>query len=157
MSRRLLAQLGAGQGGPVRAVVTDVREEMVAYVAGRPYLRRELEMPAAAFHHAGSVSHQHVRNPFTLCLSTSDLACMMEHLAVAGLGLVTASASNGHVNKLARLIWTMLMLQAYEQHSWSGWKRRLLPIWRQRRRPGAGGYCCMQSPGHTCRPTAQVT
>jgi hypothetical protein len=56
VSCRLLAQLGAGQGGPVQVVVTDVREEMVAYVAGRPYLRRELEMPAAAFHHAGSVS-----------------------------------------------------------------------------------------------------
>lgn len=51
--RRLLAQLGAGPGGPAHVVVTDVREEMVAYIAGRPYLRRELEMPAAAFHHAG--------------------------------------------------------------------------------------------------------
>ena len=52
---RLLAQLGAGPGGLVQAVVTDVREEMVAYIAGRPYLRRELEMPAAAFHHAGAL------------------------------------------------------------------------------------------------------
>lgn len=55
--RRLLTQLGADQGGPAHAVVTDVREEMVAYIAGRPYLRRELEMPAAAFHHAGDCSN----------------------------------------------------------------------------------------------------
>ena len=34
-------------------VVTDLREELVAYVNGSPYLRRELEMPSAALHHAG--------------------------------------------------------------------------------------------------------
>ena len=70
---RLLAQLGAGQGGAVQVVVTDVREEMVAYVAGRPYLRRELEMPAAAFHHAGPLSH-HVSRPVTLCVEVEP--CM---------------------------------------------------------------------------------
>lgn len=36
-------------------VVTDLREELVAYVRGVPYLRRELEMPAAALHHAGAL------------------------------------------------------------------------------------------------------
>lgn len=34
-------------------VLTDVREELVVYVNGLPYIRRELEMPAAALHHAG--------------------------------------------------------------------------------------------------------
>ena len=37
-------------------VATDLREELVAYVNGRPYLRRELEMPSAALHHAGQSS-----------------------------------------------------------------------------------------------------
>jgi len=36
-------------------VVTDLREELVAYVNGSPYLRRELEMPSAALHHAGKL------------------------------------------------------------------------------------------------------
>ncbi|GFR48167.1 hypothetical protein Agub_g10003 [Astrephomene gubernaculifera] len=34
-------------------VISDVREELVVYVNGVPYMRRELEMPAAAMHHAG--------------------------------------------------------------------------------------------------------
>ncbi len=34
-------------------VIADVREELVVYVDGTPYIRRELEMPAAAMHHAG--------------------------------------------------------------------------------------------------------
>ena len=46
-------QLGAQPGGPATVVVSDVREELVGYVNGQPYLRRELEMPAAALHHAG--------------------------------------------------------------------------------------------------------
>lgn len=37
----------------MHVVVTDLREELVAYVNGSPYLRRELEMPSAALHHAG--------------------------------------------------------------------------------------------------------
>ncbi|KAL3150044.1 hypothetical protein ABBQ38_013395 [Trebouxia sp. C0009 RCD-2024] len=51
--RRLLSELGARPGGKVHVVVTDLREELVAYVNGSPYLRRELEMPSAALHHAG--------------------------------------------------------------------------------------------------------
>ncbi|KFM27931.1 Triosephosphate isomerase, chloroplastic [Auxenochlorella protothecoides] len=49
--RALLRALGAWRG--VRVVVTDLREEMALYVAGEVYLRRELESPAAAAHHAG--------------------------------------------------------------------------------------------------------
>jgi len=51
--RRLLTQVGAAMGGAAHAVVADVREETAVYIAGRPYLRRELEMPATALHHAG--------------------------------------------------------------------------------------------------------
>ncbi|GBF92770.1 paladin [Raphidocelis subcapitata] len=64
--RRLLALLGAGPGGAgggggaeggngggCTVVLTDVREELVVYVNGLPYIRRELEMPSAAMHHAG--------------------------------------------------------------------------------------------------------
>lgn len=51
--RRLLGALGALPGGATHVVVTDLREELVLYVNGTAYLRRELEMPAAALHHAG--------------------------------------------------------------------------------------------------------
>eukprot|EP00884_Botryococcus_braunii_P001844 jgi/Botrbrau1/11660/Bobra.168_2s0015.2 len=51
--RNLLRELGARPGGPNYVIVTDLREELVAYIRGVPYLRRELEMPAAALHHAG--------------------------------------------------------------------------------------------------------
>lgn len=73
--RQLLEQLGAGPGGLAHAVVTDVREEMVAYIAGRPYLRRELEMPAAAFHHAGIRAEQLERLEAALA---ADLAAEAE-------------------------------------------------------------------------------
>lgn len=51
--RRLFDQLGARPGGSVHLVVTDLREELVLYINGTAYMRRELEMPAAALHHAG--------------------------------------------------------------------------------------------------------
>ena len=51
--RNLMSQLGARPGGNVHVVVTDLREELAVYINGRPYLRRELEMPSAALHHAG--------------------------------------------------------------------------------------------------------
>lgn len=51
--RRLMEALGAVPGGDAHVVMTDLREEMVLYVNGTAYLRRELEMPAAALHHAG--------------------------------------------------------------------------------------------------------
>lgn len=69
--RRLLEALGAlPQAGGVEAaagtpggtpgrrhvVITDLREELVLYVNGTAYMRRELEMPAAALHHAGAWS-----------------------------------------------------------------------------------------------------
>jgi len=38
--RRLLAHLGASKGGGVQVVLTDVREELVVYVNGLPYIRR---------------------------------------------------------------------------------------------------------------------
>jgi hypothetical protein len=37
---RLLGALGAGPGGGAHAVVSDVREELVVYVNGTPYMRR---------------------------------------------------------------------------------------------------------------------
>ncbi|KAG2424222.1 hypothetical protein HXX76_014752, partial [Chlamydomonas incerta] len=50
----LLNHLGAGPDGRSHVVIADVREELVVYVNGVPYIRRELEMPAAAaMHHAG--------------------------------------------------------------------------------------------------------
>ncbi|KAG2430310.1 hypothetical protein HYH02_013787 [Chlamydomonas schloesseri] len=49
----LLKHLGAGPDGRSHVVIADVREELVVYVNGVPYIRRELEMPAAAMHHAG--------------------------------------------------------------------------------------------------------
>lgn len=51
--RRLLDELEALPGGRSHVVVTDLREELVLYVNGIAYMRRELEMPAAALHHAG--------------------------------------------------------------------------------------------------------
>lgn len=51
--RNLLEALDAGPGGPRHVVVTDLREELVVYVNGTPYMRRDLEMPAASMHHAG--------------------------------------------------------------------------------------------------------
>lgn len=51
--RRLLDAAGAKPGGRRHIVITDLREELVLYVRGTAYLRRELEMPAAALHHAG--------------------------------------------------------------------------------------------------------
>ena len=50
--------LGAGEDGDTHVVVTDVREELVVYINGMPYIRRELEMPAAAMHHAGVHARQ---------------------------------------------------------------------------------------------------
>lgn len=55
---RLLETLGAGEDGDTHVVVTDVREELVVYINGMPYIRRELEMPAAAMHHAGVHARQ---------------------------------------------------------------------------------------------------
>ena len=54
--RNLLRHFGARPGGPAHFVISDLREELVIYVNGHPYLRRELEMPAAALHHAGARS-----------------------------------------------------------------------------------------------------
>jgi len=51
--RILLDQLNSLSNGDSRVVITDLREELVLYVNGVAYLRRELEMPAAALHHAG--------------------------------------------------------------------------------------------------------
>lgn len=48
-----MSKLGARPGGKTHIVITDLREELVVYVNGKPYLRRELEMPSAALHHAG--------------------------------------------------------------------------------------------------------
>ena len=65
---RLLSELGARPGGKVHVVVTDLREELVAYVNGSPYLRRELEMPSAALHHAGHTP---------CCLGSRHRCCLL--------------------------------------------------------------------------------
>lgn len=54
-------------------VVTDLREELVAYVRGVPYLRRELEMPAAALHHAGMLYNTYARRSSVPSCSTYKL------------------------------------------------------------------------------------
>lgn len=51
--RQFMKKIGALSGGHARVVFTDLREELVLYVNGTAYMRRELEMPAAALHHAG--------------------------------------------------------------------------------------------------------
>ena len=65
--RALLAELGARPGGPAHVVVSDLREELVLYVNGRPFLRRELEMPAAALHHAGAYAYLSCIMPLLAC------------------------------------------------------------------------------------------
>ena len=57
-------------------VVTDLREELVAYVNGRPYLRRELEMPAAALHHAGQPCSLLRYKPCVKTQTALSLGCM---------------------------------------------------------------------------------
>ena len=74
MGCRLLSELGARPGGKVHVVVTDLREELVAYVNGSPYLRRELEMPSAALHHAGQLTCM-ARSCFVLI---SDTCCWLQ-------------------------------------------------------------------------------
>ena len=68
--RALLAALGSQRGGPRRVIVSDLREELVIYARGRAYLRRELEMPAAALHHAGTAP------PCLPLISWVDLPCV---------------------------------------------------------------------------------
>lgn len=51
--RKFMQQLGALPGGHSHVVFTDLREELVVYVNGTAYMRREVEMAAAALHHAG--------------------------------------------------------------------------------------------------------
>ncbi|KAL6757552.1 inositol hexakisphosphate-domain-containing protein [Haematococcus lacustris] len=51
--RAVMRWMGAAAGGPSHVCISDIREELVVYVNGTPYTRRELEMPAAALHHAG--------------------------------------------------------------------------------------------------------
>lgn len=53
--RALLERLGAGpaSGGGKTVVLTDLREELMMYIGGQPYVRRDLAMPATSLHHAG--------------------------------------------------------------------------------------------------------
>jgi hypothetical protein len=52
--RDLLESLGAKlSDAKVHVIITDLREELMVYINGTAYTRRELEMPAAALHHAG--------------------------------------------------------------------------------------------------------
>jgi Inositol hexakisphosphate len=49
--RSIAHHLGADTGS--RVVLIDTRQELSIYIAGRPYTRREAEMPTVAMHHAG--------------------------------------------------------------------------------------------------------
>ena len=51
--RKFMQQIGALPGGHSNVIFTDLREELVVYVNGTAYMRREVEMAAAALHHAG--------------------------------------------------------------------------------------------------------
>lgn len=54
--QRLLSHFDAGPSGTSHVVVSDIREELVVYVSGRPYLRRDLERPVTSLHHADVIS-----------------------------------------------------------------------------------------------------
>jgi hypothetical protein len=82
--RNLLRELGARPGGPNCVIVTDLREELVAYVRGVPYLRRELEMPAAALHHAGlnlSTDNQSSCATWLFSMGVDSLNCFSSYYA----------------------------------------------------------------------------
>ena len=51
--RKFMQSAGALPGGETHIIFTDLREELVIYVNGTAYMRREVEMAAAALHHAG--------------------------------------------------------------------------------------------------------
>lgn len=51
--RKFMQNAGALPGGDTHIIFTDLREELVIYVNGTAYMRREVEMAAAALHHAG--------------------------------------------------------------------------------------------------------
>lgn len=51
--RKFMQQIQALPGGHSHVIFTDLREELVVYVNGTAYMRREVEMAAAALHHAG--------------------------------------------------------------------------------------------------------
>ena len=51
--RKFMHKAGALPGGGTHIIFTDLREELVIYVNGTAYMRREVEMAAAALHHAG--------------------------------------------------------------------------------------------------------
>lgn len=49
--RGIAERLGAARDA--RVVVIDTREELTVYLGGRPYSRRDLDMPTASMHHSG--------------------------------------------------------------------------------------------------------
>ena len=49
--RGIAERLGAAGGA--RVVVIDTREELAVYLGGRPFSRRDLDMPTASMHHSG--------------------------------------------------------------------------------------------------------
>lgn len=85
-------QLGAQPGGSATVVVSDVREELVGYVNGQPYLRRELEMPSAALHHAGE--------PYS-CIKGSGLS--RQGFGVPALGMPRGCAMQASLPRSAKL------------------------------------------------------
>ena len=65
----------------------------MAYIAGRPYLRRELEMPAAAFHHAGAPRILRVTSAVVLhtCSSRPTIKAILVQVTAAWSAWCAAS------------------------------------------------------------------
>lgn len=50
----------AGPNGQTHVVICDLREELLVYIGGAPYLRRDAEAPSASLKHAGiAAEHLH--------------------------------------------------------------------------------------------------
>lgn len=56
--RRLLLHLDAGPEGNTHVKIIDHREELLVYIAGAPYLRRDLNSPVASLKHTGVAAGQ---------------------------------------------------------------------------------------------------
>ena len=112
--RNLMSQLGARPGGNMHVVVTDLREELAVYINGRPYLRRELEMPSAALHHAGQTC------------SIAALSCLhvpswlIEHLPCRTDQFACTTCAGVHAVKLEELERRLRNDLMHEAMAWGG-------------------------------------
>uniref|UniRef100_A0A061RKB2 Paladin-like isoform x3 n=1 Tax=Tetraselmis sp. GSL018 TaxID=582737 RepID=A0A061RKB2_9CHLO len=72
MLKAFLDSIGCSPGGNGLAVITDITEELTVYIKGKPYVRRELEMPARALHHAGISYSKLQEMEFSLAQDASE-------------------------------------------------------------------------------------